>query len=56
MEAWQFTRTFNEKDAMRARLFKQILEYSVTRKPLASLKVPLSQYNFPFQHTPDLQL
>ena len=42
MEAWQFTRTFNEKDSMRPRLFKQILEYTVTRKLLASLKVLLS--------------
>jgi len=38
MEAWKFTRTFNEKDDMRARLFKQVLEYSVTRKQLPRLK------------------
>ena len=48
MEAWQFTRTFNEKDDMRARLFKQILEYTVTRKPPASLKIFLILVYFLF--------
>ncbi|KIM46978.1 hypothetical protein M413DRAFT_440532 [Hebeloma cylindrosporum] len=49
VEAWQFTRTFNEKDRMRPRLFKQILEYTVTPHPRpAALKqllaLPLSAF------------
>ncbi|KDR80023.1 hypothetical protein GALMADRAFT_208249 [Galerina marginata CBS 339.88] len=33
LEAWQFSRTFNEQDPMRTRLFKEILGWSVTPKP-----------------------
>ncbi|PPQ74068.1 hypothetical protein CVT26_006949 [Gymnopilus dilepis] len=32
LEAWQYSRSFNEKDEMRPRLFQKILEFSVTRK------------------------
>lgn len=31
MSAWQFTRTFNETDPMRARLLKKIVEWTVDR-------------------------
>ncbi|KAF8181999.1 nuclear pore complex assembly-domain-containing protein [Pholiota molesta] len=33
LEAWQFSRTFNEADPMRARLFKKIVEWTVTPNP-----------------------
>ena len=37
LDAWQYTRTFNESDEMRSRLFKKILEWAVTRKSLLPL-------------------
>ncbi|CAA7267199.1 unnamed protein product [Cyclocybe aegerita] len=33
LEAWQFSRTFNDTDGMRTRLFRKLLEWSVTPKP-----------------------
>ncbi|KAF8965027.1 nuclear pore complex assembly-domain-containing protein [Flammula alnicola] len=33
LEAWQFSRTFNDTDPMRARLFKKIIEWTVTPNP-----------------------
>ena len=32
LDAWQYTRTFNESDEMRPRLFKKVLEWAVTRR------------------------
>ncbi|KAF8637860.1 hypothetical protein AX17_002486 [Amanita inopinata Kibby_2008] len=48
-DAWEYQRTFNEISAIRSRLFKALLEWSVTPKPKpAALKellfLPLSSY------------
>ncbi|KAJ3516020.1 hypothetical protein NLJ89_g1394 [Agrocybe chaxingu] len=49
LEAWQFSRTFDDTDGMRTRLFQKLLEWSVTPKPRSLalsqlLALPLSTF------------
>ncbi|KAF8903312.1 nuclear pore complex assembly-domain-containing protein [Gymnopilus junonius] len=49
LDVWQYSRTFNETDEMRPRLFQRILEWSVTPRPRPAalkqlLSLPLSKY------------
>ncbi|KAF9067429.1 ELYS-like domain-containing protein [Rhodocollybia butyracea] len=55
-EAWKFQRSFNETDATRSRLFKKMLEWSVSPKPKPTplahlLTVPLTSFEQSVLHS-----